>query len=273
MRNLDAILKTAQPRAERPSGIMALPIRRLPLDAPWAWLSAGWRDMWTKPAISLGYGVMFTLSAAVLAAGLFNLGTLSLLLPLAGGFLLIAPLAAAGLYEMSRRMELGEDVSAAQALSAGGHARGQLAFMGVVLMVIFMAWMDLAFLLFMLFWGSSPFPSLEEFVPTLLYTPHGLGLLMTGTAIGGILAAVTFSISAVSVPLLMDRKIDTATAIATSLRAVALNWQTMALWAVLIAGMMALGFVTLFAGLIIAFPLAGHATWHAYRSMVDTDGV
>jgi uncharacterized membrane protein len=272
MRTPEAILKTARSRAERTGGTMALPVRRLPLDAPWAWLSAGWQDMWRRPLLSLGYGVIFTLGAAVLAAALFNQDALALILPLAGGFLLIAPLAAAGLYDMSRRMERGEEVSAGETIMAGGQARGQLAFMGVVLLVIFMAWMDLAFLLFMLFWGSSPFPSLQEFVPTLLYTPHGLGLLLAGTAAGGILAALTFAISAVSVPLLMDRKIDTATAIATSMRAVYVNWQAMALWAALITGLMVLGFATLFAGLIFAFPLAGHATWHAYRGVVNADG-
>jgi uncharacterized membrane protein len=261
-------LESAFNRAESRSGIMAMPVRHILLDAPWDWFGAGWQDMWRTPLLSLGYGALFTAIAAALGALLFRLDTLPLILPLAGGFMLIAPLAAAGLYEISRRLEAGEPVTAGGIIAAGLHARGQLAFMGIVLMVIFLAWMDLAFLLFMLFWGRSPFPPLSEFIPQLLLSPHGLGLLIAGTACGAALAAVTFAISAVSVPLLMDRKIDTASAIATSLNAVRVNWPAMTLWAVLIAGLMIFGFVTLFAGLIIAFPLAGHATWHAYRAIV-----
>lgn len=269
MRNIHEMVNNAAPGASTSSSVTALPVRRVPIDAPYAWLAAGWRDMRANLPLSLAYGAVFTLGAAILVAGLFSLDTLSLILPLAGGFLLIAPLAAAGLYHMSWRLERGEIAGAGEVLAAGLNARGQLAFMGAVLMVIFMAWMDLAFLLFMLFWGTNPIPPLPEFVPALLYTPHGFMLLIAGTAAGAVLAAVTFAVSAISVPMLMNRRVDTATAIATSLRATALNWRAMTLWAALIVFMTALGFVTLFAGLIVVFPLAGHATWHAYRAMVD----
>jgi uncharacterized membrane protein len=267
MRNIHETVKIPPMGAATSSGVAILPVRRVPLDAPYEWLAAGWRDMWTNPAVSLGYGAVFTLGAAVLIAALSTLNTLALILPLAGGFLLIAPLFAAGLYEMSRRMERGEPAGAGDVIAAGLHARGQLAFMGVVLMVIFMAWMDLAFLMFMLFWGANPVPPLSGFLPALLDTPHGLALLIAGTASGAVLAAMTFAISAISVPMLMDRRVDTVTAITTSLRAASVNWQAMSLWAALIVLLMGLGFVTLFAGLIVAFPLAGHATWHAYRHM------
>jgi uncharacterized membrane protein len=120
----------------------------------------------------------------------------------------------------------------------------------------------------MLFLGSKPLPPASEFVPTLLFTAHGLGLLVTGTIVGGALAALTFSISVISVPLLMTRRIDAVSAIAASLRAVRVNWQPMALWAALIAGFIALGIATVFVGLVIAFPLIGHATWHAFRDVV-----
>ena len=105
-------------------------------------------------------------------------------------------------------------------------------------------------------------------MPTLLFTPHGLGLLVAGTAVGGVLAATVFAISVISVPLLMTRRVDAVTAIAASLAAVVLNPKPMALWAGLIAGFMALGIATLYVGLIVVFPLIGHATWHAYRDLV-----
>jgi uncharacterized membrane protein len=105
-------------------------------------------------------------------------------------------------------------------------------------------------------------------VPTLLFTPHGLGLLVAGTVVGSILAAGVFAISVISVPLLMTRRTDAITAIRASLVAVAMNPKPLALWAALIAGFMALGIATLYAGLVVAFPLIGHATWHAYRDLV-----
>ena len=147
-------------------------------------------------------------------------------------------------------------------------APGQLGFFGAILAFCYFVWLQLASLLFMLFFGGRPWPPASDFVPTLLFTPHGLGLLVTGTIVGGILAAVVFAISVISVPLLMTRRIDAVSAMAASVRAVLVNRQPMALWAALIAGFMALGIATLFVGLVVMFPLVGHATWHAFRDVV-----
>ena len=243
-------------------------IRQVPMDAPWEWLAAGWRDLCSVPRISLGYGAVFAFVALGLAAGLMEIGWASLMLALGGGFVLIGPLAAVGLYEASRRLEQGQTVTLREVLSAGLRAPGQLAFFGVVLAFVFFVWMELAFLSFMLFMGTRGLPPPSEFVPTLLFTPHGLGLLVVGTLIGGILASIVFAISAISVPLMMTQRVDAVTAMATSVEAVIANPKPMALWAVLIAASMALGLATLCLGLIVAFPLIGHATWHAYRSLV-----
>ena len=140
--------------------------------------------------------------------------------------------------------------------------------MGVFLLIIYFVWLEIAFLLFMLFLGPQSL-QLETIIPTLLFTPSGLGLLVVGTAAGAILAMLVFSITAVSIPLLMRRKVDIVTASLTSIKAVALNPGAMLLWAVLIAGMMVAAFATMFLGLIVVFPLIGHATWHAYRSLVE----
>ena len=130
-------------------------------------------------------------------------------------------------------------------------------------------WLQLAFLLFMLFLGSSGLPPPSEFVPTLLFTLRGLGLLVTGTTVGSLPGDFRCSPSlSISAPLLMTRRADAVTAIAASLAAVVLNPKPMALWAALIAGFMVLGIATLYVGLIVAFPLIGHATWHAYRDLV-----
>jgi uncharacterized membrane protein len=246
-------------------------IARVPFDAPWGWLAAGWRDMWSVPGISLTYGAVFAVVAAGLVLGLLAGGLEALILALAGGFLLIGPIAAVGLYETSRRLQRGEPVSIADAARSVSAAPGQLGFFGAILAFCYFVWVQLASLLFMLFFGSKPWPPASDFVPTLLFSPHGLGLLVTGTIVGGLLAALVFAISVISVPVLMSRRIDAVTAMSASLAAAVRNPKPLALWAGLIAGFMALGIATIFVGLVIAFPLVGHATWHCYRDIVADD--
>jgi uncharacterized membrane protein len=250
------------------STIAGVTVEQVAFDAPWNWLARGWRDLWTVPRVSLTYGVVFAALSMGLTLGLMASGLASLVLALGGGFLLIGPIAAVGLYEASRRLESGQSAGLRDGLRAGVHARGQLGFFGAILAFVYFVWVQVAFLLFMLFMGSKPLPPATEFVPTLLFTAHGLGLLVAGTMVGGALAFLVFAISAVSVPLLMTRPLDAVTAMAASLAAVIANPKPMALWAALIAGFMALGIATLFVGLVIAFPLIGHATWHAFRDLV-----
>ena len=246
-------------------------LRKVPFDAPYSWLAAGWRDMRRVPRVSLAYGAIFAVAGLLLSVGLTEVGLQSMILVLAAGFILVGPMIAAGLYETSRRLEKSEPVSLASTLRAGFFERGQLAYMGLLLMLIYLAWVEIALLLFMLFLGPQPMPPLEAFVPTLLLTPRGLGLLIVGTGVGMALAATVFAVSAVAVPLLMVERVDVVTAALTSISACRKNPKAMALWAALIAGAMLLGFVTLFFGLVIMFPLIGHATWHAFRDLVERD--
>lgn len=150
-------------------------IRQVPIDAPYSWLAAGWHDMWRVPRVSLAYGAIFALAGVLLVVSLTQVGLLSLIIVLAAGFILLGPMLAAGLYETSRRLETSEPVSLVSTLRAGFFGERQLAYMGLLLMLIY-----LALLLFMLFLGPQPMPPLEAFVPTLLLTPQGLGLLTVG---------------------------------------------------------------------------------------------
>lgn len=243
-------------------------LAQVPFDAPWLWLAAGWRDLWLRPGISLVYGLLFALIAVALALLLSVAHLQALVLPLAGGFVLIGPLAAVGLYDMSRAIEAGRPVTWGSVLTAYMRAKGQLGFFGAILAFAFFVWLQLALLLFMLFWGNNTIPPPSTFVPTLLFSPHGLALLVVGTMVGGLVAAVVFSISVISVPLLLTHEFDAVTAIRTSLLSIALNTKPLALWAALIAGFMVLGIATLSVGLVVAFPLIGHATWHAYRALI-----
>jgi len=105
-------------------------------------------------------------------------------------------------------------------------------------------------------------------MPTLLFTNHGLGLLVVGTTIGGLIAALVFSVSAVAVPFMLDKRVDAVTAMTVSVRVVLANPKPMALWAALIAGFMVLGIASMLVGFVAIFPLVGHATWHCYRNTV-----
>ncbi len=244
--------------------------RRVPFDAPWAWLAAGWRDLWTIPGISLTYGFVFAATALALSLGLWRMQAHSLFLALAGGFLLIGPLVAVGLYEASRRLQLGDKLKLSDVVAAGMGARGQLAFFGIVLLFTLMVWLQLAFLLLMMFLGNAGLPPASAFVQTLLFTPRGLGLLIVGSLVGGIIAATVFAISVVAVPLLLVSRTDAVTAARASIDAVVANPKPMMLWAALIVVIMGAGFVTMLIGLAVAFPLVGHATWHAYCDIYGT---
>jgi uncharacterized membrane protein len=246
-------------------------IRELTLEQPWSWLARGWADLWRRPGLSLSYGLAVVLASYLLTFCLFQFDVLPLLLPLAAGFMLVGPMLAVGLYEMSRRYETGEPVNAGAVIFVATRSPAQLAFLGALLTLILMAWWRIATLLFALFFGAQGFPPLEAWVGILLFTVDGLVFLAVGSLVGGILAVAVFAVSAIAVPMLMVRETDAVTAMINSARAVMENPWPMLLWAWLIAMLTGFGIVTLYAGLAITFPLVGHATWHAYRDIVGSN--
>jgi uncharacterized membrane protein len=253
--------------ASQTSRSLALPVQRVGVDQPWEWLTAGWRDFLRAPGISLTYGGAFVAASALLTLGLWIADLLYLLLPLAAGFMLVGPVAAVGLYEVSRRLERGQTVTLHAALTAWRANPGPIATMGLVLMLFLLAWIRLAFLIFALFFGAQP-PSWEHLITTLLFTTQGIPFLVVGIAVGGALAAVVFAMSAVAIPALLDRDIGALSAVATSVAAVLQNWRVMIGWGALIVLFTAAGLATFYLGLAVTLPLVGHASWHAYRSLV-----
>lgn len=233
-------------------------------DNVWRWLGAGWADLLRRPALSLGYGLLVAaLSHAVLAC-LYIFDLVYLLLPLATGFMFGGPLIAVGLYELSRRHAEGRPVGVSSGFAAVRRQPLQLAYMGLALALFALLWIRIATLLFALFFGSST-PPLEELFVSLFLTLQGSVFLAVGTAVGALLAFGAYAVSAVSIPLIVDRGADTMTAIIASLGTVRRNLLPMLLWGWLIALFTAFGVATLFVGLVVAFPLIGHATWHCYR--------
>lgn len=254
-----------------PARQLGYAVNRVPLDAPWNWLARGWRDLCAVPVMSLAYGALFCAAGWLAAYWLDRLELTSLTPVLAGGFMLITPLLAAGFYEMSRRLEKGEPVTVRAVAQACTAAIGRLSFFGIVLFFGYFAWVQLSFLLLGLFLDGSEVPEASQFIQSLIFTKAGLGLLFTSVILGGVLAAMVFTLASVAVPLLLAKDVDAVTAMATSARAVGKNPGPMLLWAAIIGGHMALGLATLFVGLVVIFPLLGHATWHAFRDLVEVD--
>jgi uncharacterized membrane protein len=238
------------------------------VDRSGAWLSAGWRDFRRAPGVSLTYGAAVVIISGLITLGLRSLGLDSLILPAAGGFIILAPIVVVGLYDVSRRLEAGEPVSLVNVFGAFKESVGQLSAMGVVLLLSYMIWIWSALMLFMLFFNQTP-PPLDRFFEDVVFSLAGAPLLIVGSIVGAIFAAVVFSITAVSVPLIYDRPIDVVTAIGASLLCVRANFRLMFGWAALVALVTVVGLVTAFLGLLVAIPLLAYATWHAYRDLIE----
>lgn len=241
--------------------------RRVPVDRPWVWLQRGWQDMRRAPAVTIVHGVAIILASYVLLYLLVDLKMVYLWLPLSGAFFLVAPFLACAFYETSRKLERGESLSLGMLLAVLWRRPQILAF-GGVLLLIHLIWVRVALLLLALFSANS-MPGLGTLGTLGLMPENTLPFLLLGTVIGGLFAAVTFAISVISMPMLLDRDCDVATAMILSVRSALFNWQAMALWAALIVVFVALGMATAFVGLAISLPLLGHASWHAYRDLVE----
>ena len=244
-------------------------VNRITLDHPWQWLAKGWDDLRRAPKFSISYGAFFVAVSYLLTLGLFNGSMFFMVPPLAAGFFLVAPLLGVGLYEISRNLERGVEVQFCQALEGWNANRVHLSALGIVLLLILLAWMLAANLVFVIFF-TEPMPTWENFIPVVFLSGDNAAFLIAGFLSGGLIAAFTFSISVITAPLLMDRQIDVVSAMKVSMRAVVLNWRPMLLWAALIAMFVGIGIFTFYIGLLVAMPLVGHANWHAYRDLVPS---
>ena len=234
------------------------PCRDVSPSAPFRWLAAGWRDMRAAPGQSLGWGlVVLGLSWLVSLLALW-LGSWVVLLSMLSGFVFIGPLLAIALYAVSWQIEHGRVPTLDRSLDAARSRIGDGMVFALILLVIFLVWARAGSMVHVFFPVESR-PELHQV----------LGFLAIGSAVGSIFAAITFAASAFSLPMLMDRQADTVTAVVTSVNATLRNKTTMLVWLALIVVLTGIGFATAFVGLVVLFPLLGHATWHAYRDVVD----
>jgi uncharacterized membrane protein len=233
-------------------------------------LRKGVEDFAEMPSHLLFLGLIYPLLGVILAALTFSNNALPLLFPIASGFALVGPFAAIGLYEISRRRELGLETSWRHAFDVlRSPAIPSIVAMGLILMAIFVVWLAAAQILYESLFGPMPPESYQAFIGEVLTTPRGWTMIVLGNLIGLIFAIVALGISVVSFPLLLDRDVGTAVAISTSIRAVAANPGTLAVWGLIVAVGLVLGSVPLFVGLAVVMPILGHATWHLYRRLVE----
>lgn len=245
--------------------------RHLPPFEGFRWLAAGWRDFWRGPSTSIAYGVgVFVLSVAFVWT-LFEFGRDYILFPSLAGFLIVAPFLAIGLYAKSRALGEGRRIGLASMLRTRPIAGAQLFFAGLLLCMLMLLWNRAAVLVWALFFGVTAFPGLDGVVSVLVGGPYGWTMLLVGTVIGGLFAAFAFSISVFAVPMMLDRRVDALTAMGTSMKLVWNNLPAMIAWGAMVIALFALCVATGLLGMIVIFPLLGHATWHAYVAVAQPE--
>lgn len=236
----------------------AAPCRRLPAAASLHWLKRGWEDLMAAPRQSLCYGVLMLLLSYLITAATWLFGNIGLYLGLVSGFVFVGPWLALTLYSISRRLEEGRHVSLAGSMGDAARAVGNALVFAVILTVVFLVWARAATMVHV-FFPSTENPGWSELLP----------FLAIGTAVGAFFCAIVFAASAFSLPMLMDRRADTVTAVVTSVNAVLRNKSAMAVWATIIVGCVLVGAATAWLAFLVLLPLLGHATWHAYRETID----
>jgi uncharacterized membrane protein len=249
-----------------------LVIRRIKPSDLFDALARGIDDFTAMPSHAVFLCVIYPLLGIVLIASTLGNSMLPLAFPIAAGFALVGPLAAIGLYELSRRREAGLDSSSSHAFDVlHSPSLGAIVALGFLLMAIFLLWLVAAEAIYIANFGYAPPASIRQFISDVFNTPAGWTLIFVGTGVGFLFAVAALTIGAISFPLLLDRDVGAAVALLTSIRVVLANPLTMALWGFIVAAMLVIGSIPFFLGLTVVMPVLGHATWHLYRRAVEPD--
>lgn len=258
-------LPTLRPPA-RPEPAFA---RNLPASAAFRWLAQGWGDLSAHPGPSLAYGAFLVILSYAVLYALHAWGLLYLALPAIAGFLIVGPFLAVGLYEKSRRHAEGGRATLADMLALRPASGAQLAYAGLFLGLLVLFWIRSADLLYALFFGLKPFPGAEHALTNAFTTPRGWALIATGTLVGGLFAAFAFAISVFSVPMLVSDRRDALTAMGMSFAMTTQNLRPMLAWGAIVTTGLVLSALTGLLGLLVIFPVLGHGTWHAWRTIAE----
>ena len=237
-------------------------------------LARGISDFNAMPTHLAFLCVIYPLVTLVFARTYAGLDVLPLVFPLLSGYTLVGPLVALGMYELSRRHELGLDISRQHAFDVFKNPSIiNIAALGLMLMVIYFVWIGTAKAIYVQNFGDVVPQSVAEFVHQVFATQAGLMLIIVGSGVGFIFSVVVFTLSVVSFPMLLDREVSIMTAVRTSVRVVFKNPITMAIWGFIIASSLLLGALPFFVGLAVVLPVLGHASWHLYRRVVGQEGI
>ena len=232
-------------------------------------LAKGWQDFMACRSDVIFLCIFYPLAGLILAWSAFNYAFVPLLFPLVSGFALLGPVAAVGLYEMSRRREQGASVGWGDAFGVLATPQfGAIVVLGLCLLGIFLLWLITAHTIYRATMGQEGIVSLSAFYHDVFATEAGRELILVGVGVGFFFALLVLAISVVSFPMLLDRKVGLYTAVATSLRACMVNPVPMAVWGLIVAAGLALGSLPVLLGLVVVIPVLGHATWHLYRKVV-----
>jgi len=232
-------------------------------------LARGIADFAAMPSHAVFLCLIYPIVGVMLAYLTLGYEILPLLFPLAAGFALIGPFAAVGFYELSRRREQGLDTSWEDAFDVlRSPSRGAIALLAILLLAVFAIWIAVAQAIYVANFGYQPAASIPDFLHQVFTTRAGWMLIIIGNGVGFLFAVAVLAVSVVSFPLLLDRDVGVVEAVLTSIRAVAANPLTMALWGLIVAGLLVIGSLPLFFGLAVVVPILGHATWHLYRKVI-----
>ena len=245
-------------------------VRRLAPSDLFHSLARGVDDFVAMPSHAIFLCVIYPLLGILLVSMTLGNSLLPLAFPIAAGFALVGPLAAIGLYELSRRREAGLDSSPSHVFDVlHSPSLGAIVALGLLLTAIFLIWLAVAEGIYIANFGYKAPASIRQFADDVLNTSAGWNLIFVGTGVGFLFAVMVLTISAVSFPLLLDRDVGAPAALLTSIRVVAANPGTMALWGFIVAALLVIGSIPCFLGLTVVMPVLGHATWHLYRRAVE----
>ena len=246
-------------------------VRVVSSDQPFRWLRLGWQDFVAAPMVSVCYGLLFVIIGLALTVGLWRVRATYLILPLASGLMLIGPGLTLGFQAISRDLERNEHPSFVRALLAWRANPASIFNFGMACTCYFLLWIWLAQLVF-----DHSFPPATEMDPqrvlnAILFTGDGLTFLTLFLVLGAVMATLAFAAGAFAIPMLLDRKVDIIEAMATSFAAVIVNLPAMIVWAAILVVLTAAGMALFYVGLVVTLPLAGYATWHAYRAVIISE--